>query len=82
MRRRLQRYALNKINQRLDTTQSRVSTGLKVASSLDDASAFAVAQGYPGRIRALNSVIQGLNNSRQLEKSGGCRGNSGFQFND
>ena len=60
--------SLNKINQRLDTTQGRVSTGLKVASSLDDASAFAVAQGIRGEIRALDSVIQGLNNSKAVGK--------------
>ena len=60
--------SLNKINQRLDTTQSRVSTGLKVASSLDDASAFAVAQGIRAEVRALDSVIQGLNNSKAVGK--------------
>lgn len=60
--------SLNKINQRLDVTQNRVSTGLKVASSLDDASAFAVAQGIRGEIRALDSVIQGLNNSKAVGK--------------
>ena len=60
--------SLNKINQRLDTTQGRVSTGLKVASSLDDASAFAVAQGIRAEVRALDSVIQGLNNSKAVGK--------------
>lgn len=60
--------SLNKINARLDKTQGRVSTGLKVASSLDDASAFAVAQGIRGEIRALDSVRQGLNNSKAVGK--------------
>ena len=60
--------SLNKINQRLDVTQNRVSTGLKVASSLDDASAFAVAQGIRGEIRAIDSIIQGLNNSKAVGK--------------
>ena len=60
--------SLNKINHRLDTTQGRVSTGLKVASSLDDASAFAVAQGIRAEVRALDSVIQGLNNSKAVGK--------------
>ena len=60
--------SLNKINDRLDTTQGRVSTGLKVASSLDDASAFAVAQGIRAEVRALDSVIQGLNNSKAVGK--------------
>ena len=60
--------SLNKINERLDITQGRVSTGLKVASSLDDASAFAVAQGIRGEVRALDSVIAGLNNSKAVGK--------------
>jgi flagellin len=39
-----------------------------VASSLDDASAFAVAQGIRAEVRALDSVIQGLNNSKAVGK--------------
>ncbi|MBH68626.1 MAG: flagellin [Rhodospirillaceae bacterium] len=60
--------ALNKVNRNLDKTQNKVSTGLRVASSLDDASAFAVAQGIRGEIRALDSVRQGLNNSKAVGK--------------
>jgi flagellin len=60
--------ALNSVNRRLDLTQNRVSTGLKVAGALDDASAFSVAQGIRGELRALEAITQGLNNSRALGK--------------
>jgi flagellin len=60
--------SLNTVNRRLDVTQNRVSTGLRVSSSLDDASAFAVAQGIRGELRALESVTQGLNNSKAVGK--------------
>jgi flagellin len=60
--------ALNSVNRRLDVTQNRVSTGLRVSSSLDDASAFAVAQGIRGELRALESISQGLNNSKAVGK--------------
>ena len=60
--------ALNSVNRRLDITQNRVSTGLKVAGALDDASAFSVAQGIRGELRAIESITQGLNNSRALGK--------------
>jgi flagellin len=36
---------LEQTNQRLATTQNRVSTGLKVTGAVDDASNFAIAQG-------------------------------------
>jgi flagellin len=60
--------ALNSVNRRLDITQSRVSTGLKVSGALDDASAFSVAQGIRGELRALEAITQGLNNSKALGK--------------
>ena len=60
--------SLNTVNRRLDITQTRVSTGLRVSSSLDDASAFAVAQGIRGELRALETINQGLNNSKAVGK--------------
>ena len=60
--------SLNTVNRRLDITQNRVSTGLRVSSSLDDASAFAVAQGIRGELRALETINQGLNNSKAVGK--------------
>jgi flagellin len=36
---------LNQVNKRLDVSQNRVSTGLKISGALDDASNFSIAQG-------------------------------------
>jgi flagellin len=55
---------LNNINSRLDLTQNRVSTGLKVSSAVDDASSFAIAQGLRGNIKAFQAVSQGIANAR------------------
>jgi flagellin len=55
---------LNAVNLRLDTTQNRVSTGLKVNSAVDDASSFAIAQGVRGNLKAFEAVSQGLANGR------------------
>lgn len=57
---------LEQTNNRLATTQNRVSTGLKVTGAVDDASNFAIAQGIRGDIRALGAVTQGLNNSKGI----------------
>ena len=59
---------LNSVNRNLDTVQNRVSTGLKVAGALDDASNFAIAQGIRGELKALGAVTQGLNNSKGIGK--------------
>jgi flagellin len=55
---------LNGINRNLDTVQNRVSTGLKVTGALDNASSFAIAQGIRGELKAIDAVLQGLNNSK------------------
>ena len=55
---------LNSVNDRLDTIQNRVSTGLKVNSAVDDASSFAIAQGTRGNLKAYEAVSQGLSNAR------------------
>ena len=57
---------LNAINRDLDTTQNRVSTGLKVTGAVEDASNFAIAQGIRGELRALDAVTQGLNNAGHI----------------
>ncbi len=57
---------LNAINRDLDTTQNRVSTGLKVTGAVEDASNFAIAQGIRGELRALDAVTQGLNNAKGI----------------
>ena len=57
---------LNSINRGLDTTQNRVSTGLKVAGALDDASNFAISQGIRAELKAIDAVTQGLNNAKGI----------------
>ena len=49
---------LNTVNNRLDSIQNRVSTGLKVNSAVDDASNFAIAQGTRGNLKAYEAVSQ------------------------
>ncbi|MEQ9333318.1 flagellin [Thalassobaculum sp.] len=59
---------LNSVNRGLDQIQNRVSTGLKVAGALDDASNFSIAQGIRGELRAIGAVTQGLNNAKGIGK--------------
>jgi len=59
---------MNGINRSLDVTQNRISTGLKVAGALDDASNFAISQGIRGELKSYDSVTQGLNNSKGVGK--------------
>ncbi|UUX50504.1 flagellin [Nisaea acidiphila] len=57
---------LNSINRSLDTTQNRVSTGLKVSGALDNASSFAIAQGIRAELSGIDAVTQGLNNAKGI----------------
>jgi flagellin len=57
---------LNSINRGLDTTQNRVSTGLKVAGALDNASTFAIAQGIRAELSGIDAVTQGLNSAKGI----------------
>lgn len=59
---------MTNINQAMQTTQNRVSTGLRVASALDDASNFAIAQGIRTELKAYSAVSQGLNNTKGIGK--------------
>lgn len=54
---------INSQNSSQADTQNRVSTGLKIASALADASNFSIAQGLRGELRASSAVNQGLNNT-------------------
>ncbi|MDP7381858.1 MAG: flagellin [Alphaproteobacteria bacterium] len=56
------------ITRDLDITQNRVSTGLRVASAIDDSSNFAIAQGIRAELKALSAVSQGLNNTKGIGK--------------
>ena len=55
---------LNNVNSNLGVTQNRVSTGLRVANAVDDASSFAIAQGIRASIKAYSAVSQGIANAR------------------
>ena len=52
--------SLNKINRQLDISQNRVASGLRVASALDNASSFSIAQGLRGEIAAIDGVQLGI----------------------
>ena len=55
---------LNSTNKKLDQTQDRVSTGLKVIGAVDDASSFAIAQGIRADIKGYQAVSQGIANAK------------------
>jgi flagellin len=59
---------LNNINAAMQTTQNRVSTGLRISDSADDSSNFAIAQGIRTELKALSAVSQGLNNTKGIGK--------------
>lgn len=52
---------LNATSTSLDVTQSRINTGLKVASAKDDAATFSIAQKLRGELAGLNAVNGSLN---------------------
>ena len=54
---------LNKTSGALETTQSRINTGQKVASSKDNAAVFAIAQQLRSDVAGLNSVKGSLDNA-------------------
>ena len=56
------------ITRDLNTTQNRVSTGLRVASAIDDSSNFAIAQGIRTELKAITAVSQGLNTTKGVGK--------------
>jgi len=55
---------LNAVNSKLDKTQDRVSTGLKVVGAVDNASSFAIAQGIRADVKAYAAVSQGIANAK------------------
>lgn len=59
---------LNAAGGRVAEVSRQVSTGLKVQGAKDDASNFAIAQGLRSDVRAINAVIQGLNNAKGITK--------------
>jgi len=61
---------LTGIQRAKDTAQNHVSTGLRVTGAVEDASNFAIAQGIRAEIRAIDAVIQGLNNAKGIAQVG------------
>jgi flagellin len=51
---------LNAINAELQTTQNRISTGLKVASAKDDGATWAISQQQRSTVSSLDAVKQSL----------------------
>jgi flagellin len=58
--------SLNDTNSDLAKVQDRVSTGYKVIGAKDNASAFAIAQGIRGDLKAIAAVQQGLSQGQGL----------------
>src|ERR1700684_269253 len=53
---------LNSTESQITTTQNQISSGLKVASALDDGASFAIAQNMRGDVAGYQSVSDSLNN--------------------
>jgi flagellin len=57
---------LSSINKNLETTQSRINTGLNVSSTKDDSAKYTVAQKLRGDVGKLNAVTSSLNNAKSV----------------
>lgn len=57
---------LNRTNTQLNATQSRVSTGFRVANAKDDGAAFSIAQGLRGDVRGYESIREQLSKAKGL----------------
>ena len=57
---------LNKTNDELGMTQSRINTGLKIGNAKDNAAIWSIAQGQRGDIGALNAVSMSLNRAQSI----------------
>lgn len=55
---------LNSTNKALETTQSRINTGLKVASTKDDSASYAIAQSLRADVGGLNAVRTSLDRAQ------------------
>ncbi len=55
--------SLNKTNNQLAMVQSRINSGLKVASAKDDGALFSIAQGMRGKVAGFGAVKQSLSRS-------------------
>lgn len=53
--------SLNKTNSELAEVQSRINTGLKVATAKDNGAVYSIAQGQRSRTESISSVVDGIN---------------------
>ncbi|PNU04735.1 flagellin [Novosphingobium guangzhouense] len=58
--------SLNATNKSMETTQSRITTGLNVASTKDDSAKYTVAQTLRGDLGKLGAVTSSLNNAKSV----------------
>lgn len=58
--------SLNATSRSMDTTQTRINTGLAVSSTKDDSAKFTVAQSLRGDLGGLNAVTSSLNNAKSV----------------
>lgn len=58
--------SLTATNAKMDTTQSRINTGLSVSSTKDDSAKFTIAQTLRGDLGGLNAVSSSLNNAKSV----------------
>jgi flagellin len=58
--------SLNSTNSQLGVTQSRINTGLSVASTKDDSAAYNIAQSLRGDMGGLGAVTSSLNNAKSV----------------
>ncbi|AGH49112.1 flagellin domain-containing protein [Sphingomonas sp. MM-1] len=58
--------SLTSTNRSLETTQSRITTGLNVASTKDDSAKYTVAQTLRGDLGKLSAVTSSLNNAKSV----------------
>lgn len=58
--------SLNATNRSMETTQSRITTGLNVASTKDDSAKYTSAQTLRGDLGKLNAVTSSLNNAKSV----------------
>ena len=57
---------LNKTQSEMSTTQSAISTGLKVASAKDDGATYAIAQNMRGNVSGYSAVSDSLNRAQSV----------------
>jgi flagellin len=58
--------SLNATNNKMETTQSRINTGLAVSSTKDDSAKYTIAQTLRGDLGGLNAVSSSLSNAKSV----------------